>query len=216
MTTLGAHPSEDSYPTRPSLLRRVRDSSDAPAWQEFNDFYGPLIFRFAIRAGLTETEAQEVVQETLIAASRNLPEFRYDPKACSFKTWLLNLSRWRVIDQLRKRMPTGGGPRANREATARTDTLERVADPAGDDLERHWEEEWKATLLERALQRVKKQVEARQWQIYDLYVLKQWSAMEVARNLQINVARVYLAKHRVGALLKTELQRLRKEAETRE
>ena len=41
---------------------------------------------FAIQAGLTDTEADQVVQETLIAVSRHLPEFRYDPKVCRFKT----------------------------------------------------------------------------------------------------------------------------------
>src|SRR5215470_10577978 len=94
---------DDSYPTRPSLLQRLKDPQDNRSWQEFNDIYGRLIFGFSLKAGLTEDEAQEVVQETLIAVARNLPEFRYDPKLCSFKTWLLNLSNWRVQDQLRKR-----------------------------------------------------------------------------------------------------------------
>src|SRR5881397_2638155 len=106
-----ANPKDASYPTRPSLLVRLKDTEDQQSWQEFNDLYGKLIFGFAIKAGLTETEAQEVVQETLIAAAKNLPEFRYDPKVCSFKTWLLNLSHWRVQDQLRKRQaPTAPRP----------------------------------------------------------------------------------------------------------
>ena len=47
---------------------------------------------FAIQAGLMDTEADEVVQETAITVARHLPEFHYDPKVCRFKTWLLNLS----------------------------------------------------------------------------------------------------------------------------
>jgi RNA polymerase sigma-70 factor (ECF subfamily) len=209
-----AKPGDDSHPTRSSLLRRVKDADDAPAWQEFNDFYGPLIFRFATRAGLTETEAQEVVQETLIAAARNLPEFRYDPKVCAFKTWLLNLSRWRVTEQLRKRLPAAPHALPSDDATARTSTLDRMPDPAEPELDQLWEKEWQQTLAQRAVQRVKKQVTARQWQLYDLYVLKEWPAREVARTLQVSVARVYLAKHRTGGLIKKEVQRLRKEMET--
>jgi len=76
------NPTDDSYPTRPSLLVRLKDTGDQQSWQEFNDLYRKLIFGFAIKAGLTETEAQEVVQETLIAAAKNLPEFRYDPTVC--------------------------------------------------------------------------------------------------------------------------------------
>src|SRR6266550_1800309 len=128
------NPKNDSYPTRPSLLVRLKDTEDQQSWQEFNDLYGKLIFGFAIKAGLTESEAQEVVQDTLIAAAKNLPEFRYDPKVCSFKTWLLNLSNWRVKDQLRKRLPALHKSVSPDDATARTATIERVPDTAGPQL----------------------------------------------------------------------------------
>ena len=207
------NPKDDSYPTRPSLLVRLKDTGDQQSWQEFNDLYGKLIFGFAIKAGLTETEAQEVVQETLIAAAKNLPEFRYDPKVCSFKTWLLNLSNWRVTDQLRKRLPGVHRPASLDDATARTATVERVPDSAGPQLEALWEKEWHTTLLATALEKVKAQVDLKQWQVFDLYVLKEWSAQEVAKALGVSVARVYLAKHRVGALVKKELKRLRRKME---
>ncbi len=58
---------------------------------------------FAIKAGLTITEADEVVQETAIAMARHLPEYRYNPKVCRFKTWLLNQTSWRIKDQFKKR-----------------------------------------------------------------------------------------------------------------
>ncbi len=63
---------DDSYPTRPSLLRRLKDTEDHQSWQEFHDLYAKLIFRFAIKAGLNEDEAQEVVQDTMIGAAKNL------------------------------------------------------------------------------------------------------------------------------------------------
>ena len=130
MIAIMAEPQDDSYPTRSSLLRRVKDTEDQPSWREFNDIYGKLILGFAIKAGLTEDEAQEVVQETMIAAAKNLPSFRYDPKVCSFKTWLLNLSNWRVQDQLRKRQapsaprPAHGTPENGTETGTRTATVE--------------------------------------------------------------------------------------------
>src|SRR5438552_9959233 len=117
-----ANTKDDSYPTRPSLLVRLKDTEDQQSWQQFNDLYGKLIFGFAIKAGLTETEAQEVVQETLIAAAKNLPEFRYDPKVCSFKTWLLNVSHWRVTAQLRKQQPSVHLPTSHDDPTGRTAT----------------------------------------------------------------------------------------------
>jgi RNA polymerase sigma-70 factor (ECF subfamily) len=208
--------SDDSYPTNPSLVRRLANTQDHQSWQEFNDLYGKLILGFAVKAGLTEDEAQEVVQETLIAAARHLPEFRYDPKKCSFKTWLLNMSNWRVQDQLRKRQSPSAPQPAHLprdEEGTRTATIERVPDPAGTGLETIWEDEWKKTLLDAALARVKPQVELKQWQIFDLYALKDWSVTDVAKALGISSGRVYLVKHRVSVLIKKELKRLERRAE---
>src|SRR5882672_8614361 len=92
-----------SIQTRPSLLNRLKTGDDVESWQEFYRVYGKLVRDFAIQAGLTDTEADEVVQETAIAMARNLPEFHYDPKVCRFKTWLLNQASWRIKDQFKKR-----------------------------------------------------------------------------------------------------------------
>ncbi len=204
---------DDSYPTRSSLLQRVKDRQDQQSWQEFHDIYRKLIFGFAIKAGLTEDEAQEAVQETLIAAAKHLPEFRYDPKVCAFKTWLLNLSKWRVQDQLRKRQaPSAPQPRHPHEDVAedasRTATINRIADPASPELEAVWDKEWQMTLMDAALARVKRRVDLWHWQIFDLYVLKEWSVKDVAKALGLSPGRVYLTKHRVSALVKRELRRL--------
>ena len=217
-----ARPDNDSFPTRSSLIHRLKDVTDQPSWTEFNDVYGNLIFGFATKAGLTRDEAQEVVQETLIAAAKNLPQFQYDPSKCSFKTWLLNMSYWRVQNQLRKRnaptAPRHGAsarPDASEDAT-RTATVERMADPAGSQLEALWDAEWQTNLLEAAFRRVKTQVDSKQWQIFDLYALKEWSVREVSKALNVSGGRVYLAKHRVSALLKKEVERLEHLAQLRD
>ncbi len=213
MIALMTGPKDDSYPTSSSLLRRVKDTADEPSWQEFNDFYGKLILAFALKAGLTEDEAKEVVQETMIAAAKNLPEFRYDPKVCSFKTWLLNLSQWRVLDQFRKRVPATPAARSKSNDESRTATIERVPDPAGNQLEVIWDAEWRTTLLDAALARVKARVDSKQWQLFDLYALKEWSVGDVAKTFNVSVARVYLAKHRISAILKREIKVLEKQIE---
>ena len=203
---------DDSYPTRPSLLARLKDTQDEQSWQDFSDIYSKLIRGFAIKAGCTEDEADEVVQETLISAAKNLPEFRYDPKVCSFKTWLLNLSHWRVKDQLRKRQapaapqPARRGPNDATEGGTRTATVERVADPSAPELQAVWDKEWQTTLLDAALARVKARTDLKQWQIFDLYALKEWSVADVAKSLGVNRAAVYLVKHRVSALVNKELK----------
>ena len=59
-----------------------------------------------------------------------------------------------------------------------------------------------------ALERVKARVSPRQFQIFDCYVLKGWGVTKTADALGINAAQVYLAKHRVGNLVKKEVQAL--------
>src|ERR1051325_10782463 len=93
---------EELIPTRQSLLERLRSWDDQQAWQEFFDTYWQLIFRGAISTGLSASEAEEVVQETVMSVAKHMPKFRYVPAVAggSFKTWLLNLTRWRITDLL--------------------------------------------------------------------------------------------------------------------
>src|SRR5438093_13459028 len=96
---------EELIPTRRSLLSRVKDLGDQESWRDFFDTYRRLIFSVAVKAGLTEEEAQDVVQETVVSLAKTMPGFKYDPAVCSFKTWLQHLTRKRIVDQLRKRQP---------------------------------------------------------------------------------------------------------------
>jgi RNA polymerase sigma factor (sigma-70 family) len=201
---------EELIPTRDSLLSRLKDRDDHESWQEFFNTYWKLVYGVAIKAGLTDQEAQEVVQETVITVARRIPEFRYDPSVCSFKTWLLNLTRWRIVDQLRKRKPDAAFKRRRSEATPRTATIERIADPGGMRLERLWDEEWEHYIFEAAIERVKKQVSPEQFQIFALRVFKEWPVMKIARELEVSVGQVYLAKHRISALIRKQVKELEK------
>ena len=93
----------DLIPTRATLLHRLKDWRDNPSWQDFFDTYWKLIYGVAIKYGLNETEAQDAVQETMISVAKHMPTFEYDRSVGSFKAWLLNMTRWRITDQLRKR-----------------------------------------------------------------------------------------------------------------
>src|ERR1051325_4714561 len=104
--TFDPHNADPLIPTRDSLLSRLKDWQDDASWRDFFNTYWRLIYGVARKAGLSDQEAEEVVQETLITVARRIPEFAYDRNTCTFKTWLMNLTRWRIIDQVRKRRPT--------------------------------------------------------------------------------------------------------------
>ncbi len=217
---------DDLLPTRRSLLTRLKRWEDQEGWQEFFDTYWSLIYGVARKAGLSDAEAQDAVQETIITVSQQMPKFKYDPARCSFKTWLLLITRQRIGRQFTKRQRLGAAVHTSAcpdvvpgqgmlrrelqpDETARTATVERVPDPAGDPLEVVWDAEWEKNLLAAATERVKRQVADSHYQIFDLYVLQGWPPRDVARTLGVNIGQVYLARHRVGALVKKELKRLR-------
>ena len=199
--------SDGLIPTRRSLLTRLKNWDDQDSWKDFFDTYWRLIYGVAIKAGLNDAEAQEVVQETVIAVAKQMEGFKYDPQIGSFKGWLLHTTGWRISDQLRKRGDAGAIRREYRTAT-RTTTVERIPDPAGSNLEAIWEKEWRDRIFEAAIERVKHRVDARQYQIFDLYVIKQWPVKKVAATLSVSPGQVYLARHRISALVKIELTNL--------
>ena len=200
-------------PTRESLLSRLKDRDDAESWREFFERYWRLIYSVARKSGLTESEAQEVVQETLITISRNIPDFKYNRKQGSFKSWLLHTTRWKINDQLRKRQRDDAVlyRRSAPPPTDRTATIERVPDPAPAGLEGLWDEEWANNIVTMAIDRVKQQVKPRQYQIFDLYVVKKWPLNKITSTLGVNVGQVYLAKHRIGSLIKKEVRDLQRQ-----
>jgi RNA polymerase sigma-70 factor (ECF subfamily) len=207
----------DSLPTRYSLINRLKDWQDSASWQEFFDSYWELIYNVARKAGLTDAEAQEVVQETVVGVAKQIGEFKADPARGSFKAWLMRQTRWRIADQFRQRQRSGRAqptsqlemPRSpTMDEADRTDTLHRIPDPGGVALESVWDEEWARNLTTRALERVKCRVSGQQFQIFDLHVIQNLPVSETARTLRVNAASVYMAKYRVGALLKKELRKL--------
>ena len=177
--------------TRRSLVDRLANWEDRKHWQEFFDTYWKLIYSAARKSGLTDAEAQEVVQETIITVAKRVEQLRYDPAIGSFKGWLLQITRWRIADQFRKRQP-GQQQRARSQPDRATATIERVADSNAMDLDELWEREWQQNLLAAAITRVKKKVDPKQFQIFDCYVRKEWPAQKVADTLRVNVGQVYL------------------------
>lgn len=188
--------------TRRSLVERLGNPDDQASWQTFFDAYGGLLYRVARAAGLTDAEAQEAVQETVITVARKVGGLRYDPAVGSFKGWLLQTARWRIADQFRlRRRHERQDPPPEPDDGPRTALIDRVPDPGGPDLEAAWDAEWRRSLLTAALKKLRSQVDPRQFQIFDCYVTKGWPALRVARELGVSLAQVYVVKHRVGSQL---------------
>lgn len=197
--------------TRQSLLTRLKNWQDHDSWHQFFETYWRLIYGAALKAGLTDTEAEEVVQETVIGVARKIKDFNYDREVGSFKGWLLQMTRWRIADQFGKRGGRQGPSEDHKKERDGTATVERVADPNSEALNEHWERDWQKNIVSVALERIKATSSAKHFQAFDLFVLKHWPAGHVAKTTGISVAQVYLVKFRMLKLLKAEVKRLETE-----
>lgn len=199
--------------TRKSLIARLDNWEDQKTWDEFYQTYWRLIYSVAIKAGLRSEEAFDCVQETILSIAKQSKKKLYDPEQGSFKTWLMNMTRWRINDQFRRRKKDTAMTGGEWDDDRKTAVIDRIEDPNGDVLSRLWDVEWKKNVADAALARVKAQVSPKQYQIFDFYVIRQWDAQKVQEKLNVSMAQVYLAKHRVGNVLKKELTKLEDEME---
>ena len=204
-------PGDDSLATRDSLLGRLKNWEDGRSWEEFTQTYSRLIRAVALKAGLTEAEVKDVEQETLLCVAKTIHEFESNPARGTFKSWLLNLTRWRIADQFRKRGPAAASASASDASPTRTPTVERL--PGPDNLDAEWEVEWKRNLVETALARVGRKVKPKHLQIFDLYAMRHWPAAKVARELGVTRVQVYLVNHRLTKLMKHEVEALGRKLE---
>lgn len=208
-----AEPESDSFlPTRKSLLSRLRDCGEQAGWREFFDRYWRLIYNVARKSGLNDSEAQDVVQNTFIYLTRRMSNFQYDRTRGSFKSWLRAVTRSRIHVFWRRQ---NGEDRFLQEISpdARNEDVEAVPDPSADALDEVWQREWEENLVSTALRRVRGKVSSRQLLIFRLSALGELPLSRVAKKLNVNLAQVYLARHRVGKLMREELLRLRRETE---
>ena len=89
--------------------------------------------------------------------------------------------------------------------------VDEIPDPGPQSFEALWNEEWHVALLDMARAFVKRKVGARQYRMFDLYVLQQQPVGVVTKTLRVNAAQVYVAKYRITQLLKREMKQLQKE-----
>lgn len=182
--------------TRASLLSRLRAWDDGPAWRKFFELYWRLIYDFARRCGLDDALAQDAVQETMVSVAEAMPGFKYDRSRGSFKNWLLQITKRRVVDLQRRK----GARVRNAEVPLADESMVGAADDSP--LEAAWEAEWQSHLEHRALEMVRSEVTPAQLQMFQLSVLRGWKPGEVAKALGVTTMQVYLARHRVGKLMR--------------
>ncbi|HEY0548507.1 MAG TPA: sigma-70 family RNA polymerase sigma factor [Verrucomicrobiae bacterium] len=200
------------HDTRSSLLGRVKNVDDGESWRTFYSIYTKLIHSQALRAGLLESEAEDVVQETMIELSNRLPSFRYDRCAGSFKAWLFQLARWRITNQFRKRDHNVVSIESivPGEKNAETPALTPASSIQPDES---WEKEWQQAVFAAALDSLKRKWPPKQYQAIASLMVHQWSVSQTCKVLGMTRTHLYVTRFRALRQLKKEVTRLKSRTE---
>jgi RNA polymerase sigma factor (sigma-70 family) len=187
--------------TRPSLLVRIRDLEDQEAWSQFVDIYGPVVYGFARKRGLQEADASDLTQEVLRAVAAAAGRFNYDARAGSFRGWLFTVARNKLRDFIaaRGKQCQGSGDTGVQAVLDEQEAREE---------ESLWHEEYQQQLLHWAADRVRGSFEESSWRAFWLQAVDGKSGKEAAEALSMTLAAVYMAKSRVLACLKAEIQQI--------
>lgn len=195
--------------TRASLLVRIRDGQDQEAWQQFVRLYAPVVYGFARKRGLQDADAADVMQDVLRSVAGAAGRLNYDPGRGSFRGWLYTVSRNKIFSHLeasRHKIGRGTGDTGVRER------LEAVASPESE-LASSWDEEYERNLAALAMQLIEREVTPVTWQAFWQTAMEGRSGRDVAAALGMSAGAVYVARSRVLARLKEEVQRLKEEEE---
>lgn len=198
--------SVDNSPlTRASLLLQLRDGNNRGAWQEFMQLYGPVVYGFARKRGLQDADAADLMQDVMRSVSSAIGRLDYDRSQGTFRGWLFTITRNKIFNFLsaRRIRPQGSGD------TTTNQLLNAQAD--GSNSEDEWELEYQRRLTSLAMDRVKHEFQENTWRAFWLTAVDGVAAAEVAREVGISPGAVYVAKSRVLARLRDEVETIQRQ-----
>jgi RNA polymerase sigma-70 factor (ECF subfamily) len=206
----------DTPVTNQEILDRLRQQqTDEDAWRTFFGSYQPVLFRWARRKGLSESDADELtarVLQRLVELMRHQEaqqRFQYDPQRGRFRGFLRTLLSHAIVDYVREKnrlvTPPGTGDSTFGEMLAQHPDPHDPADVAAE-LEEQWEQDWQR--FQQALQSTRAIVSAKDWDAFRLTTLEGRPVTEAAAELGLSLSVVYNARYKVKHALREQCQQL--------
>jgi RNA polymerase sigma factor (sigma-70 family) len=200
---------DDDGSTSWSLLSKVADWEEHPAWLRFRDTYDPYMRRWCSGYRLDPEAIDEICDIIWCELAGRMRTFVYDPSG-SFRGWLRQLCRSRVLNYLHQRRAHPHFSLDDRE-----DELAAVGiagQPAETDDEGEDATDPALRLLLDATEQIQSAVRARvkphNWEAFSLVAIYDWSVEQTAQALGMTRAAVYAAKERVARMLRDEGRRV--------
>lgn len=183
--------------TRASLIVRLRDAADVAAWDEFAAIYGPLVFRLALRQGLQAADADDVVQQVLLAVAQSVEQWQARPERGRFRAWLLTIARNIAIKTLTRR-PLGS---IGLGGDSWQGVVNEIKGPDGDTSSR-FDMEYRREVYRWCAQQVRGSVSKNTWEAFQLTHVDGISIDKAAQQLGMPIGAVYVARSRVISRLR--------------
>ncbi len=172
-----------SFPnTDVSLILRLPEAVDPKDWLDFAERYQPLIYRFGTRRGLSEQDAQDLVQRVMMSVARSVARWRPSPDMPRFRNWLFTIARNQLINLVNARRPdqaTGG--------SAHLEKLRATIDVTPETLD----DDYRHEVFLWAAARVRRQVQAQSWNAFWKTSVEGIGCDVVARQLNMSLGAVY-------------------------
>ncbi len=170
------------------------------AWGEFVELYAPLVHAYGMKHGLQDADAADLAQEVLRRVARSAAEFEYDPARGRFRGWLFTVTR----NELSKLVVRNAKKAKGSGDTQVHEVLAQQPERAPDEQE--WDREYQWTVFHWAAERVRQEFREATWQAFWLTAVGGREAADVARELNVSVGAVYIARSRVTARIRQEIQ----------
>ncbi|MCI0682759.1 MAG: RNA polymerase sigma factor [Gemmataceae bacterium] len=173
--------------TSATLLQRVKDMNDQEAWQRFVDVYGPKVLGWCRHHGIRPDSAEDVTQNVLVKLIAIMRTFAYDPSR-SFRGYLHKVTH-NACSEYRKSRREAALASGDGKWLALIDDEATADDFIGNLVEEELHHE--------ALERTMQEAHPRDWEAFDLKVLKGNAAEASANAMGIQVSSVYVMAGRV-------------------
>lgn len=170
-----------------SLLNRVIRGDD-DAWEDFVQWYFPLVYHWCRQWNLNADVSSDVAQEVFLKVSQGLSKIEHAETFASFRGWLRTVARNVMTDWLRKH----GDEIVAQGGTTARQILESI--PVNDDLSGGSPiDELRLAKIDELRQTFSTQ----DWNVFWLTTVEGLSGQETAVHLGITRGAVYQAKYRV-------------------
>lgn len=184
-----------------SLLARLRRSPEPDAWNRLVDLYAPLIRVWLRKYDVQDSDADDLVQEVLLAVSKDLAKFEHRGQPGDFRGWLkaILVNRLRKFWRARDRRPQAHGD-------SDMDTRLAQLDDPSSEMSQIWNHQHDQYVLRQLLALAEPHFAPTTWKAFCRVALDGARPDVVAREMGISRNAVIIAKCRV-------LSRLRQESE---